>query len=69
MSMCPACEPDDAKSTEGWLTTDLTHIKLLDMTCAPKILVSDDVKRALEPKNELLVQALRNLSLRPRSSG
>ena len=62
--MCPQCEPDDTKSTKSWLTDDLTHLKLLDMTCTPKIFVPDDSKRALGPKHELLAQALHNQALR-----
>ena len=68
-SVCPQCEPEDMKSFVGWLTIDLTHTKLLDMSCTPKILGPDDSKRALGPKNELLQQALRNHAIRSMSSG
>lgn len=69
MSMCPQCEPDGTESTKGWLTTDLTHLKLLDMTCTPKIFVPEDSKRALGPKHELLALALHNQAIRLVSSG
>ncbi len=58
VSKCPQCESYDPKSFEVWLTTDLTHVKLLDMTSTPSNHISDDSKRVLAPKNELLLRAL-----------